>query len=324
MKRIFFFIFIQLVFITFLGFKIYKQKNIPGPIIINPIRTESVISSSGGMLKFFYEPKANTIDKVNEWIPIKATYTINSDSLNERFDYTVAKPKGTYRIISLGDSYTYGLYVNTKDNYSEKLEDLLNNNLTCKNINKFEVINLGVHGYDIEYSVERFRIRGEKYNSDLVLWLLKNDDVIQYNELMLKKEYFYYKKMTESGEFGKLIKRGILYPSWRLAAQETHQEIGEKNLLKLGSKFLREFKQYYNNALVIFTFPFTRPYYKNIIIQFINSRKNSYFFDKVTNIYQLRNTTASPDDGHPNQKGHQIIARDLFNYLTKNKIIPCN
>ena len=65
------------------------------------------------------------IEKVNEWGPNKGTYTINNDSLNERFNYSENKDKNTFRIITLGASYTYGLYVDTKNNWTEILEDIL-------------------------------------------------------------------------------------------------------------------------------------------------------------------------------------------------------
>ena len=58
----------------------------------------------------------------------------------------IKKNKDTFRIITLGDSFTFGMYINTKDNWTELLEDKLNSDMGCKNISMFEVINLGVGG----------------------------------------------------------------------------------------------------------------------------------------------------------------------------------
>ena len=117
---------------------------------------------------------------------MKAVYNINSDTFNERFDYEINKDDKTFRIITLGDSFTFGYIVDTKNNWTELLEDKLNQ-LHCANFDKIEVINLGVVGYDIQYSVERFKLRGKKYNPDLVLWLLKGDDFQEIKEIVQPK-----------------------------------------------------------------------------------------------------------------------------------------
>jgi len=155
----------ELVVVAFLAVRIYlNQSKVLGETVsMNPINKDELIFSEEGNLKYFYERKPNSIDsKKQEWLPNNYDYeiTINAESLNERFDYSSDKPQDVFRIITIGDSFTYGKYVNTKENYPERLEDLLNKELKCQNIKRFEVINLGMGGYDIEYSVHRFKIRG--------------------------------------------------------------------------------------------------------------------------------------------------------------------
>lgn len=106
------------------------------------IKKEDVVFSSDSPLKYYYTLKPNLPESDSpDWLPYKAVYTINSDGLNERRDYTVAKDQGTFRIVTLGDSFTFGHFVNTSDNWTEKLEDLLHNDAKCRGKN-FEVINL--------------------------------------------------------------------------------------------------------------------------------------------------------------------------------------
>lgn len=314
---------LQILTIVYLGIELYNKRNkVLGIAKVNPIKKESVIFHKNTKLKYFYEPNPNDTEVVNDWVPYKGTYTINSDSLNERFDYSLDKPDKTYRIISLGDSFTYGLYVDTKDNYSEQLEELLNNELSCNDIDKFEVINLGVHGYDVQYSIERYKIRGEKYNPDLAIWLLKDDDMVQVNEVMLPRERYYAQKLRVTGEFEREVAKGNLYPSWSKAMKETYEELGEKKILELQEGYLQEFKSRLVIPLLIYTFPQTKTEYKEVIENFTNSSSIMNFIE-VRNIHSYEEAIF-PQDGHPNKLGHKMIASDLFSYLTQKRIIPCD
>ncbi len=311
-------IFVELFFLIFLGIKIIqKQKNILGAVSINPIKKESVVFESSNNLKYFYEPKSNSIDKVNEWSPYQGVYTINSDSLNERFDYSVEKSKKTYRIITLGDSFTYGLYVDTKDNWPERLEDLLNNQFNCPNFNKFEVINLAVHGYDLQYNVERFKRRGQKYNPDLVIWFIVDFDRINEKMRPLLLKYTNQLKSLNNQD------NNIYYKAWTLARNDILQEIGEEGIYNQNKTSLTEINNYYKGPLYLITAPWLTSLQKQLFKNFTINRKFIFYFDGITDIH--KNPESSfPNDGHPSQKGHQIIANDVFQYLLENKIIPCN
>ena len=188
----------ELIIISILSIRLFLPKSDFGCCKYFPTQKEHIIFNPTKALKYFYEPKPNTneVDKA-DWFPYETIYTINSDSLNERFEYSVNKPKGTYRIITLGDSFTFGQYISTPNNYSELLEEMLNKTLRCRSINRFEVINLGVPGYDIQYSVERFKVRGQKYYPNLVLWLLQDGDFDEITELTREKGYELYKRYED-------------------------------------------------------------------------------------------------------------------------------
>ena len=59
-------------------------------------------------------------------------------------EYSVEKPAGVTRIVTLGDSVAYGLGVNAEDTFSKKLEELMNDNSP----DSTQVLNLGVPGYN--------------------------------------------------------------------------------------------------------------------------------------------------------------------------------
>lgn len=305
-----FIVFIEISAVIFLFIYISKrQNNVLGKAIIAPINKKSVITNKQTDLKYFYEPKPNSIDRVNEWSPYKGKYTINSDSLNERFDYEVKKSGNIFRIITLGDSYTYGLYVDTPDNWPEQLEELLNSKLKCRGIDKFEVINLGVHGYDIQYEAERFRLRGLKYNADLLLWLIKSDDLLQVNEVMGKKLASY----PPSPGYG----------NWSRAMKEAVDELGVENIYALQQTHINNFLQTYPNRVVFLTFPFIRSFTHDLIKETVNKYKEKSDILYLDDIYKNKDNYYK-DDQHPTVKGYKIMAENVFEYLKNAKTLSCN
>lgn len=313
-------IIIQIIIIAFLVYTVYKkQKNVLGTTSINFINKESVTFNPSENLRYFYEPKTGT--QYDTWIQ-KATYTINTDSLNEEYDYPINKDKDTYRIISLGDSFTFGLHVDTKDTWPNQLEVLLNTKIKCKNIKKIEVINLGVNGYDIRYSVERYKLRGQKYKPNLVLWFLTEWGRI--NEFW---QPIINKRLTElenNPQYIKTPKPELFSMSWDFAREESNKKLDDKSIVEYQLSSLKLLDRYYRDKIILFT-PWliqNNTPFDNLLTKFIDSRKEVLLFE-IRNLYE-QSSNIFPNDGHPNQKGHKIIANDVFQYLLENKIIPCN
>lgn len=322
MKKVFIaLILAQIVIITYLLIQIYqKHQQILGAWVLNPIQKETVDLAPSENLKYFYEPLGSK-QKINEWIPYSqgVTYNINSDSLNERYEYTLEKPTDTYRIITLGDSFTFGLYVDAKDNWPEKLEDLLNEKKICSNIKKFEVINLGVHGYDQIYSVERFKKRGIKYNPDLVLWMLT--DLTRVQEKMQPIINKLWKETHKNGNFDMNNKNGDYYYIWNSAVSKVYEEIGEENIYNYQKWALSQINNYWENKLVVLS-PHNSLNNDQLLIvkDFISNRQNTFFYNKLTDLTKINGIFP---DFHPNQKGHRVFAEEIFRYLFRENIIPC-
>jgi len=158
---------ILIILIVILAFVINKKRS-SFIVSVNPISKRIITKSKVSPLKYYYEPKPNTVD-LTEVGQIKASRHINADGLIDRFDYPINKPNNVFRIIALGDSFTAGLEVDTDKNWSEILEDSLNKSCIKRSVDKFKVINLAVEGYDIQYSLERYKIKGQKYSPDLIL-----------------------------------------------------------------------------------------------------------------------------------------------------------
>lgn len=97
-------------------------------------------------------------------VPVK----INSAGLRDR-EFSLAKPDGTYRILVLGDSTTFGWGVRQEKTYAKRLEQLLNERPPPRAPKACEVINMGVGNYNTAQEVAYFMERGRLYKPDMVL-----------------------------------------------------------------------------------------------------------------------------------------------------------
>jgi lysophospholipase L1-like esterase len=82
-------------------------------------------------------------------------------------EFEPAKPAGTFRILSLGDSRTFGWGLSETETYSAQLQELLRSR--PGNSNRIEVINAGVNGWSFPQMLVYFRDIGRQYQPDLVI-----------------------------------------------------------------------------------------------------------------------------------------------------------
>lgn len=298
---------IQVVVITLLFVQIRKKTNNVLGVSVNTIDVRNIQKYPSGGLAHFYEPKPNSVEEVHkDWLfPDVPRATINKDALNERYDYSVKKEPGVFRIITIGDSFTYGQNVSTASNWTEVLEDKLNNEIMCPTIKKFEVINLGVGGYDTSYELERYKLRGQKYKPDAVVWFVT--DLFRITEE--------FNSLTEGMKTDEAEdrKKGIYYGAWERARNMVFEKYGNKALIDFQIKKFKEFraKYYTKNPLLFMT-------HWNEIAENLGN-KNIFYRDIRT---WADETTLLPDR-HFNAKGHEKFAQEVLDSLIQNKLLPC-
>ena len=108
------------------------------------------------------------------------TLTINSKGLRDS-EYPYMKPKGSRRILILGDSYTWGYGVSDDDIYTEILENKLRKH------GSWEVLNAGVSGWGTDQQYLFLKNEGFRYSPDIVIvsFFFGND----FREISASQQY---------------------------------------------------------------------------------------------------------------------------------------
>lgn len=304
---------------VFLGLQVYisiqKYSNSVSSVTITPLKKEFLIFPQSASHTSFYEPKPYTTEVNNyPWFSGNATYTINSDGLNERYEYSIEKPTNAYRILTQGDSFTFGHFVDTASNWSELLEDTLKQKYRCQTYTKFEVINLGVRGYDLDYAVERFKTRGKKYNPDIVIWFVNDHHFYAVRELLTTRENQISESMSPI-DINRYIEAGDYFPALHIALEESKRMYSLNKLIEHENASLYEFARNYTGPLIIVANK-VNPKFLALLDIFRNYRKGStVIYKSIPDITKIQNATFP--DGHPNTLGHEIYAKDIYDLLAK-------
>jgi hypothetical protein len=316
---------IQIVVIALLFFSITKRTRLTS----SPLNRKMIRAQQSDSLKYYYEMAPNETQVADaKWLTHTVVNSINTDGLNERFDYSVKKEKGIYRIITLGDSYTFGMNVNTKDNWTELLEDELNAHYTCDSIKKYEVINLGVYSYDTQYEIERYKQRGQKYNPDLVIWMMfdYDRDLEAMQPIINTLNKFTYNELVQIGkrELGTLMmdesnitrKEEI---SLAVARMRTAKKFHGASAIQYQKNLLNSFNQYYQGPIVFIDLGMSDKDYTNTI--FTDQIKKQHNYLLQTNV--LHNSLNILPDFHLNENGHKQVMREILDYLIRVKLSTC-
>ena len=314
-----------IILISIIAYKVLIERQVN----ITSIKKTDVIYSASNSADFehYYEPKPNTLDSGEEkWLSFVPHYSINSDTLNEVKTYSQKKQNSVFRMVALGDSFTFGQYVNTKDNWTELLEVDLKKR--CPKT-AFEVINLGVYGYDLAFSFYRYEKRGEKYNPDLILFLLKEDDFDEIKNITAEAKWDFIDNFKKDPQNAEALKRELIEKELnRMAALEgeafLRKYYSESEVIDYQLRYLQRLVDMRRTLLVfnIFNFP---PEIEKRIEAMMKKTPHALFETKKLQINELRNPPYNylPYDSHATVKGNILIKERLMDYLIQNNLIPC-
>lgn len=307
---------IVLILWSFLNKKVYTSSN--------PHNSDNLTSNTSEKFPNFYEPKPNSSETASlkfmgAEYDYLVKYQINSDGMNQLKNFPIKKERETFRIVTLGDSFTFGENVNTFENYPSVLQRILDKE--CSSQTKFEVLNLGVSGYDIQYSIERLKNRGLKYEPDLVLWLVAVDQLSRVNRLTAEKSRGFLREMKSTEEGRKELEKKP-YAFIVRAKNAVVNELGESKILAMQEEYLNEIRLHYDYPVLFLTFDgkHIKDTHKNLLRKISSTNPNIFFYEKISDIYKMDGVLP---DFHPSSKGYQIIAEDVFNYLKDSNLIDC-
>lgn len=318
----------QIITILFLLNKLKDKINSHNTDVVT-IKKENIVLNSKNPNTSCYEFVASKdINPTESWLTRKITYSINLDGLNEDDNYLIQKQRNVFRIVTLGDSFTFGQYVNTKENWTELLEKKLNIYLAklTSSCNKIEIINLGVPGYDIDCAAERYKSKGLKYNPDLILWYIKSDDLQQIRKLSSPLRDDYILSLKKDQQYDQLIATGtITLNSQVVDIWNRFVKKNNINSVDYQINILQAFAQTYKTKTTLFNFNNFNSLEKRKIKDIVskNSDYFSFFDNGNQHNFNSPNYTNLPYDSHFNSNGNVVVADDLFNYLIKNISIQC-
>jgi len=318
---------VEIVCIGWIGSNILDKKSVLHQMLLNthiaPLFKKTLVFPPDTELRHYYELKPlerKEYDLTFVEASGTAVHTINADGLNERYDYAEKKPRHTYRILTIGDSFTEGMFVDTDKNYSERLEDMLNSMLVCDTPTRFEVVNFGVDGYDMQYSLERYKRKGIKYQADMILLLVEEDDFTYQNDVLYEKTARFERQLEASPSYVQTQKeKKDYYPALTLAFNEYYSEL-HNDLTPVITKeagYLRELGDLYTGQIVLFTIDSLPLNVLTPIQQWKEVRQKSYVFPVIHSFDHFI-------DGHPTEQGHKELSALFYQTLLQESLLPCH
>ena len=143
-----------------------------GPIVYQPNVTFSSVYDPTGDQRGYFGPDG------------RVTYRINGFGMRGAA-VPIGKAPDTFRVICLGDSFTFGEGVRYSDTYPAKLAVLLGSAMPDRDV---EVLNAGVQAYGTNDAIAFFLMRCRQFRPDVVTLGFFLNDVTEFSETIRQNE----------------------------------------------------------------------------------------------------------------------------------------
>lgn len=247
-------------------------------------------------------------------------------------DFSLIKPEGVFRIYSLGDSFTFGWYINDASlSYPKMLEKKLQEKFGKE---KIEIINASRHGFSFAEDIERLKNDGVLFNPDLITVEITPFDLVNIKNVkpyisnkVIQNLYLY--KIS----LGKIEEMRIAKNTKKTMDLVFQDASGEMEGIKKLFQSYKNLTDFIGAKPLIILFPEYNPsdpdgeyqlasyHYKikqlaeNNGIEIIDLQES---LGKYSNKKEL---ILNPTDPHPSILAHNIAADFLFKKIDFEKII---
>lgn len=271
-------------------------------------------------------------------------YLVETNSLGLRNPEVKMKPEKP-RILALGDSFTFGPYLNNDQTWPFYLQDAFDSQV--------EVLNAGVSDYSIDYELAYFLEKGWKLTPELVILQFFSNDLtdllpekVKQRQPRFTKDNFLSKSVNFLRERSRLF--GLLV-KWKINRAEKKQSLQEEEIrtrfhkikyktsqnhpvfLKYQEEFEKmvQFVQEKNLAFMVVIFPALEQIENpslNDPAQFILSLCQKYqlpCLDLQTTFLKIENPEALyliPVDTHLSKEGNQLVAQQIKVFIEEKEL----
>lgn len=297
-----------------------------------------------------YKPKPlSVVTGVNMTGEFEYEYRHNSIGLRDDKEYKLLKPADTYRILGLGDSFTYGAGVKIESTFLSRTENRFN---SAQNMAyRVEIVKAGIPGYFTEIEKDFLKYYGIKYSPDLVIvFILENDVIDTYQGADYKTaDRLGFLKTRRGQNLGYISKylfnntniSRLILMTFLKYTDRSEENITFKDIIKNDSLFLKIWQEIENqlvemvnitkhndSELLLVSIPQrgqirTKRDLISRKLQDFAVKNNIRFLDvmpalvnasKLHELYYVK-------DGHLNSYGHLAVANCLHDYLKLNSLV---
>ncbi len=251
--------------------------------------------------------------------------------------FTIKKPENTFRILTIGDSLTWGEGIQDINAiYTEILEKKLNDRATGI---RFEVLNVSEKGWNVQQYLDVLKEKGISYDPDLVILGFYLND-IEADKANRPKGFFLssslhwvLSRMSYVYWYTQSAVSGLFFDKAWIDYYLSYLDVQSPDWTRFVSLWKEIIFTCKNNRIEPIVAILPNPMMLSDAHPFLEVYRNVEMLSKaegalVLNLFPairgMNPTTlrVGATDNHPSEKAHMIYADQLFHFLIKNNMLP--